>query len=33
MNKPKEYFCITHDAGSWSEDAIGSGGYPIVQTS
>jgi len=28
----KEYYCITHDAGPWSDDAIGSGGYPIVQT-
>jgi len=28
----KEYYCITHNAGPWSEDATGSGGYPIVKT-
>jgi hypothetical protein len=27
-----EYYCLTHDAGPWSEDAIGSNGKLIVQT-
>jgi hypothetical protein len=26
-----EYYCVTHDAGSWSEDALGSDGKSIVE--
>ena len=26
-----EYYCVTHDAGSWSEDALGSDGKSIVK--
>lgn len=26
-----QYYCVTHDAGSWSEDALGSDGKSIVK--
>ncbi len=26
-----EYYCVTHDAGPWSENAIGSNNKPIVK--
>jgi|APSaa5957512535_1039671.scaffolds.fasta_scaffold08917_4 P4 family phage/plasmid primase-like protien len=32
MSKTKEQFCNTCDAGPWSEDAIGSGGFLIVES-
>lgn len=27
-----EYYCVTHDAGPWREDALGSNNKPIVKT-
>jgi hypothetical protein len=26
-----EYYCVTHDAGSWNENALGSNNKPIVK--
>ena len=32
MSKVDEFYCLTHDAGSWSENALGSDNRPIVKT-
>jgi len=31
MLTKKEYYCITHDAGPWSKDAIGSGDILLMK--